>query len=446
METIKTIPPIWLITPFCLLLTMIATGPLLYEKFWHKNYPKIAIFMAIGMASYYILILRDLAHPTDALMEYIQFIALITALYIASGGIYIEVQTQAKPLVNVIFLVIGSVLANFIGTTGASMLLIRPYIRLNRSSIKSYHIVFFIFMVSNLGGALTPIGDPPLFLGFMHGVPFFWTTYNNLFAWATAITLLCCIFYFLDKKNYRSLTLSTQSPNYCKCNLRIIGGKNFLWLLFIIGAVFLDPNIFHWLPVLKLGHHEFSFIRELILFLIAYIVYKSSNEVVLQKNQFDLGPLKEVVILFIGIFFTMIPAIQIICNYSESESGRVLINCNTLYWGTGSLSAVLDNAPTYLNFLAASMGSKSMDIASLTDVKNFAAGSACLDSMLQLKAISLGAVFFGAMTYIGNGPNLMVKSIADQYEIKMPSFFGYICNYSLVYLLPVLFVIWLIYI
>jgi Na+/H+ antiporter NhaD/arsenite permease-like protein len=446
METIQTTTQPWLIAPFCLLLTMIATGPLLYEKFWHKNYPRISVFMASAMAAYYIFVMRDFSHPLGALMEYIQFIALITALYVASGGIYIEVQTQAKPLVNLIFLIIGAVLANFIGTTGASMLLIRPYIRLNKESIKSYHIVFFIFMVSNVGGALTPIGDPPLFLGFMHGVPFFWTIYTNFLAWITAITLLSCMFYILDYRNSKSIIASKETTTYCKCKLSLAGSKNFLWLALIIATVFLDPNIFHWVPSLKLAHHEFSFIREIMLLAMAYVIYKSQNKVAVAKNQFDLGPLKEVLILFIGIFFTMIPAIQIICNYAGSESGRALINCSTLYWGTGSLSSVLDNAPTYLNFLAASMGSKGMDIANLSDVRAFAAGDVCIDSIRQLKAISLGAVFFGAMTYIGNGPNLMVKSIADQYGIKMPSFFGYIFKYSLVYLLPIFFIIWLFYI
>lgn len=446
MKTIETTTSLWLIAPFCLLLTMIATGPLLYEKFWHKNYPKIATVMAAGMAAYYVFVIGDLAHPIEAFMEYIQFIALITSLYIASGGIYIEVQTQSRPLVNVLFLITGAVLANFIGTTGASMLLIRPYIRLNKETIKMYHIVFFIFMVSNVGGSLTPIGDPPLFLGFMHGVPFFWTVYNNFLAWATAIALLSCIFYILDHRNYKSIIISKQANTPCNCKITITGGKNFLWLMLIIGTVFLDPNIFHWLPVLKLAHHEFSFVRELILFSIAYIVYKSSNEIALKKNQFDLGPLKEVLILFIGIFFTMIPAIQVICNYAASEAGRALINCNTLYWGTGALSSALDNAPTYLNFLAASMGSKGLDIKNLEHVISFAKSHNSLDSALHLKAISISAVFFGAMTYIGNGPNLMVKSIADQYGIKMPSFFGYIFKYSLPYLLPVLFLIWLLFI
>lgn len=443
-ETINT--PFWLVIPFCSLLLMIATGPLIYEKFWHKNYPKIAILLSFSIILYYSFALKDSFRPIYAGMEYIQFIAVITALYIASGGIYIDVETKARPLVNLFFLFIGALLANFIGTTGASMLLIRPYIRLNEKNIKMYHIVFFIFMVSNIGGALTPIGDPPLFLGFMNGVPFFWTVYNNFIPWVTAIVLLGIIFYFLDYRNYKSNNFQESKILFKGCAIKIIGKKNFLWLLLIIGSIFLDPNIFSWLPTVHLGHHEFSFIREVILFSIAFLAYKSADKMALGKNQFEMGPLKEVVLLFIGIFFTMIPAIQIIGDFAASESGRALISCNTLYWGTGALSSVLDNAPTYLNFFAASMSSHGMDLASVENVRDFSSGAVNIETILQLKSISIAAVFFGAMTYIGNGPNLMVKSIADQYGIKMPSFFGYIFKYSLVYLLPVLALVWFLYI
>lgn len=444
MET--TLPtPVWLIAPFCLLLLMIATGPLLYEKFWHKNYPKIALVMATTMVVYYLFVLKNFSHPLDSLMEYIQFIALISALYVASGGIYIEVQTAYRPWGNVIFLILGAILSNFIGTTGASMLLIRPYIRMNRAHIRMYHIVFFIFMVSNIGGALTPIGDPPLFLGFMHGVPFFWTLIHNFLPWLTAVSGLSVIFFFLELKNYRSLGSNVTAPaSSYKC--KILGKKNFVWLALIIGSVFLDPNIFHWLPVLRLGHHEFSFIREIILFSITFISYRKADAFAFEKNRFNLEPLKEVVVLFIGIFFTMMPAIQIICEFASSTEGQALITANTLYWGTGSFSAVLDNAPTYLNFLAASIGAQEMDIKTLEHVIAFANGHHNLESTLHLRSISIAAVFFGAMTYIGNGPNLMVKSIADQSDVEMPSFFGYIFRYSLVYLLPVLGVVWVLFI
>lgn len=437
--------PLWLISPFCLLLLMIATGPLLYEKFWHKNYPKIAVGMAVKIVVYYLLVLKNFSYPLDALMEYLQFIALVSALYVASGGIYIEVQAAYRPWVNVIFLVLAAVLANFIGTTGASMLLIRPYIRMNRAHIRMYHVVFFIFMVSNIGGALTPIGDPPLFLGFMHGVPFFWTLVHNFLPWLTAMSGLSIIFFFLELKNYRALgTTSNHTDSACQCT--VVGKKNFIWLALIISSVFLDPNIFHWLPVLRLGHHEFSFVREITLFSIAFMSYKKADKIALEKNSFDMEPLKEVVLLFIGIFFTMMPAIQIICDFAASPQGQALITRNTLYWGTGSFSAVLDNAPTYLNFLAASIGAHEMDIKTLDHVIAFANGQHTLESTLHLRAISIAAVFFGAMTYIGNGPNLMVKSIADQSGVAMPSFFGYIFRYSLLYLLPVLAIVWVLFV
>src|SRR5690606_9852171 len=179
--------PIWLVIPFVALLLMIATGPLFYEHFWHKNYPKIAIGFALLVVFYYLFILGNVHAPVHALAEYIQFIALVASLYIASGGILIEIDKKATPFANVTLLVIGALISNLIGTTGASMLLIRPFIRLNKGNIQAYHIIFFIFMVSNIGGSLTPIGDPPLFLGFLKGIPFFWTLEHNWPAWIFAL-------------------------------------------------------------------------------------------------------------------------------------------------------------------------------------------------------------------------------------------------------------------
>ena len=194
-------PAGWSIIPFVLLLLMIATGPLFYEHFWHKNYPLIAVILAAIVVSYYLFGLHNQHGPVHALAEYVQFIALLSGLYIASGGIMIQVDKEAKPMTNVVILLIGAVIANVIGTTGASMLLIRPFIRLNKNRIKPYHIVFFIFVVSNVGGSLTPIGDPPLFLGFLKGIPFFWTLTNNFVPWLIAVIALVVTFYFFDKGN-----------------------------------------------------------------------------------------------------------------------------------------------------------------------------------------------------------------------------------------------------
>ena len=217
--------PIWLIIPFILLLAMIATGPLLYEKFWHKYYSYIAIFLASIVIIFYLLKLKNLHTPIESFFDYMQFIALIASLYIASSGIFIRVNKKATPFINVSILFIGSLISNLIGTTGASMLLIKPFIRLNQGRLKIYHIIFFIFMISNIGGALTPIGDPPLFLGFLKGVPFFWTIINNIFPWFFTLVLLGIIFLIFDYKNKNESTYKIKKR---KKNNRINRKEKFL--------------------------------------------------------------------------------------------------------------------------------------------------------------------------------------------------------------------------
>ena len=442
-HTASRIPPNWLAIPFIVLLLMIATGPLLYEKFWHQHYPKVAILLAGLVVAYYCGVLHDCTRPVEAVMEYIQFIALIAALYMAASGILIEVNRRATPLINLGLLLVGAVIANLIGTTGASMLLIRPYIRLNQGRVKAYHIVFFIFMVSNVGGALTPIGDPPLFLGFLHGVPFFWTLQHNLLPWLVVLSLLGTIFYCMD--TYNTSSADVTSIDSTKPAIRLVGKRNFIWLAIIIGAVFLDPNIFAWVPALHYGHHAFSFVRELILLSVAGLAYYCAEQHALQANEFSWEPLKEVVLIFIGIFGTMIPALQLISAFAASEAGQAIITHNTLYWSTGIFSSVLDNAPTYLNLGAASMAAHGANIIEVADVQAFAAGNVFANSVLQLKAIAIASVFFGAMTYIGNGPNFMVKAIAEHLGVRMPSFFSYIFRFSIPILLPALSIIWLLF-
>jgi Na+/H+ antiporter NhaD/arsenite permease-like protein len=437
------LPPGWLSIPFVVLLLMIATGPLLYAKFWHQHYPKVAILLSTLVVAYYLIVLHDWAKPIEVLMEYTQFIALIAALYMVSGGILMAVNRRATPLVNVGLLLIGAVIANFIGTTGASMLLIRPYMRLNQGRVQTYHIVFFIFMVSNVGGVLTPIGDPPLFLGFLSGVPFFWTLQHNLLPWLVALLLLSAVFYCLDKRNVRNAVQGITDSN--EPVFHLVGKHNLVWFAIIIGAIFIDPNIFDWVPALHYGHHVFSFARELILLSVAWLAYHYADRHVLQENAFSMAPLREVVVLFMGIFGTMMPALQWISGFAGSAMGQGIITHNTLYWGTGICSSVLDNAPTYLNFGAASMATCGANITAVTDVQAFATGGVFHNSVLQLKAISIASVFFGAMTYIGNGPNFMVKAIAEQLGVRMPSFFTYIFRFSVPILLPVLVIVWLIF-
>lgn len=442
------IAPLWLVIPFVTLLLMIATGPLFYEHFWHHNYPKIAVGFAVLVVLYYLFVLDNVHAPVHALAEYIQFIALLASLYVASGGILIEIDKKATPLANVSLLFIGAVVSNLIGTTGASMLLIRPFIRLNKGNIQAYHVVFFILMVSNVGGSLTPIGDPPLFLGFLKGVPFFWTIEHNWPAWAMALALLGTVFYLIDRKKGRAMEDENYPEEITYSNkFTLIGLKNFGWLFVIICAVFLDPNVIEGVPAIHYDGQKFSFLRELIMLSVAFFSFKFADKRAIQGNEFNFEPIREVAFIFVGIFGTMMPALELVGNFAKSPEGAELITVNTLYWGTGSLSAVLDNAPTYLNFLAAAMASEGSDISNIADVRAFADSSLnTSDTPFQLLAISIASVFFGAMTYIGNGPNFMVKSIAEQSGVKMPSFFGYIIRFTLPILLPILFLVWLVFI
>ena len=435
-------PAGWSVIPFVLLLVMIATGPLFYEHFWHKNYPIVAVSLAAIVVLYYLFVVGDVNHPVHALAEYVQFIALLSSLYIASGGIMINVDKKATPITNVILLLVGAVIANLIGTTGASMLLIRPFIRLNKGRIQPYHIIFFIFMVSNIGGALTPIGDPPLFLGFLKGVPFEWTVTHNFWPWVFALSILAIVFYIFDKRN------TDEDPDEISTftgKTTVLGIRNFFWLAVIIASVFLDPNVIEGVPAIHYHGQKFSYLRELIMFGVGFLSYRFADKKAIKGNEFNFEPIREVAFIFIGIFGTMMPALALVSEFAQSEAGSALITHNTLYWGTGILSGFLDNAPTYLNFLAAAMASQGGDIAIIGNVQQYAAGGVYFDSVTNLVAISVGAVFFGAMTYIGNGPNFMVKSIAEQMGIHMPSFFGYILRYSIPILLPIFFLVWLIF-
>jgi len=434
----------WSVLPFVLLLIMIATGPLFYEHFWHKHYPKITVLLALLVVVYYVFALHNTHSPVHSFFEYVQFISLLGALYVASGGIMIQVDKEATATANVLLLAVGAVIANFIGTTGASMLLIRPFIRLNNTRIKPYHIIFFIFVVSNIGGSLTPIGDPPLFLGFLKGVPFAWTFTHNLIPWFVAISFLLVIFYFIDRANKSNYLLDDAPVTYTN-KITLKGNRNFIWLGIIIMSVFLDPNVFEWVPSINYDGVKFSFVREIIMLSVAYLSYHFASKEALAGNEFNFEPIREVAFIFIGIFGTMMPALELVSNFASSPRGIEMITPNTLYWGTGILSGFLDNAPTYLNFLSAAMASKGANIGIFNNVFDFASGGVYEDSIMSLKAISVAAVFFGAMTYIGNGPNFMVKSIAEQIGIKMPSFFGYIIIFSIPILLPLFVITWLIF-
>lgn len=439
------LPPTWLVIPFALLLVMIATGPLFYPHFWEHQYPKVAIGLGILVGAYYML---EIDHGSLTLLhtmeEYISFIALLTALFVASGGILIKVDRRGTPWVNGLLLFFGAIISNLIGTTGASMLLIRPFMRVNEGRLKAFHIVFFIFVVSNIGGGLTPIGDPPLFLGFLKGVPFFWVIEHVWVIWLSAILIIIAIFMILDSRDKQAALDRTYSGK-----VTLIGKKNFIYLGIVIASVFMDPAVIKGFPDLQELFHVPFGIREMIMFAVAYFSYKNADKDALRGNEFNFEPIKEVAYLFVGIFATMIPALQLIADYAHKNAASFTVS--KFYWMTGSLSGVLDNAPTYLNFLAGSMGKFGLSIGQQADVLHFTQNAVSspvpgdASTIVYLMAISVAAVFFGAMTYIGNAPNFMVKNIAEQAGVEVPSFLGYVFKYSLPILLPVFFIIYLVF-
>lgn len=425
-----TISP-WLVIPFGLLLLLIAVMPLTpprVKHWWEHYYPHVAIGLGLFVVLYFLLRLPAGGETVlRTLHEYFSFICLIGSLFVVAGGIHIGVKGEATPLGNVVFLAIGACVANLIGTTGASMVLIRPFIRMNKIRVSAYHIVFFIFIVSNCGGALTPIGDPPLFLGYLRGVPFFWLIEHVIVQWLLTIGAIIAAFYVFDAWSFRRVPRQLQREIAAADKWRFEGGINVLLLLVIIGAVFVPERFF---------------LREITMLAAAAASWKFTPKVVHEENQFTFGPIREVAFLFIGIFMTMMPAL----GYLEEHGGEFGFTKPTQYYfASGSLSSVLDNAPTYLNFLQLA---EATFAPSAADVAATGAGGHVADlgvqSLLQnhpefIVAVSLGAVFFGAMTYIGNGPNFMVKSIAESAGVRVPTFFGYIVRFSLPILLPILF-------
>jgi Na+/H+ antiporter NhaD/arsenite permease-like protein len=416
---------VWVI-PFALLLLSIAIFPLANKHLWEKSYPWIALGLGAITACHLIFQAGD----TDALMhtahEYVSFICLIGSLFVVAGGIHINVKGEATPVANCVFLLVGSVLANFLGTTGASMVLIRPWIRMNKYRLTAFHIVFFIFIVSNIGGGLTPIGDPPLFLGYLKGVPFFWVLENVWTIWLLAIVILLAVFFVVDTRNFKKAPASVrQKETGGGEEWRFLGGHNVFFLLMIIGAVFINKPLF---------------LREGLMILAAALSYKTTPKNVHESNDFNFEPIKEVAILFAGIFATMIPALE----WLEHNASKIGIeSAGQFFWASGSLSAVLDNAPTYLNFLSAAIGL-------FTHPQSVAEHGAPVAALLAehpvyIRAISVASVFFGAVTYIGNGPNFLVKSIADQAKAKTPSFFGYFFRYSLPFLIPLFGLVWFLF-
>ncbi|WP_045687418.1 sodium:proton antiporter [Hymenobacter sp. AT01-02] len=437
----------WLL-PFFGLLTLIATGPLLFPKLWEKHYATVAVGLGLLVLGYYGIVRRDWHTAVETLAEYFSFVALLTALFVVGSTMYLNINRQGTPARNVLLLGIGSALASLIGTTGASLLLIRPFIRLNDSRIRPYHIVFFIFTVSNAGGLLTPLGDPPLFIGYLRGVPFFWTTWHLLAPWLLGTGLLLLLFWLKDRRNPYPAPLSGNEQRRALQGplplYDLNGHYNLLWLLVVLAAVFLDPSRLPWLPYMPIAGLKVSVVREVVQLGAAWGCYRTAHHKALKANHFNFEPIQEVALLFFGIFLTMMPALQTAAQVASSPAVAQQLTPTSLYWLTGVLSAFLDNAPTYASFVSLSMAGHQLPFNDADSVRQFAESAA---TMPLLRAISSGAVLFGALTYIGNGPNFLVRAIAEKEGVPMPSFFAYIGRYALPYLLPVLGIVsgWLLW-
>ncbi len=403
--------------PFALLLLAIAVFPAVIPRWWERNYAWAAIPPGLFVAALYFFAWDGSYKLLQTAHEYTSFICLIASLFVVSGGIHIKLRGKSTPGENVRLLLTGAVLANIAGTTGAAMILIRPFLRGNRWRFEPYHLVFFIFIVANCGGALTPIGDPPLFLGFLRGVPFLWVLEQLWYKWAIAVALLLGIFYWIDSRNYRRQSEDDRRRAAEDDVFAFEGLRNFIFIGIIIAAAFVQHP---------------AFLREAIMVAAAAASYYLTPQKVHRENEFSFHPVREVAILFAGIFATMMPALDWL---SANAEGLGITSATQYYWFTGSLSALLDNAPTYLNFLTAAMGVEHLSAANPAHVLQFAS-----EHRVTLRSISIAAVFFGAATYIGNGPNFMCKSIADHARLKSPGFFEYILKYTLPYLLPVLLI------
>lgn len=401
--------PLYTVLPFVAMLLAIAICPLWVPHWWESNRNKFVVSILLGAP----ILALYLARRPEALVamaeEYASFILLLTGLYVISGGILLQGDLEATPLTNTAFLALGAVLASFVGTTGASMLLIRPLLQTNRERRHVRHtVIFFIFLVSNIGGMLTPLGDPPLFLGYLQGVPFTWT-FRLWPTWLLQVAALLAVYFVWDTRAYTRESIATLRRDRAQLEpLRVRGAVNALGL----GCVVLAVAFLHepWREVVIVG-------------LAAVSLWRTPRQI-RRANGFTAYPMVEVAVLFFGIFLTMIPALELL----RTRGGELGVRQPwQFFWAAGALSSFLDNAPTYLTFLALGQG-----LGLAREVVNV--------PHLILAAISVGAVSMGANSYIGNAPNFMVKSIAEEQGVKMPSFFGYML-YSCGILLPLFAVV-----
>jgi Na+/H+ antiporter NhaD/arsenite permease-like protein len=406
--------------PFVVLLLLIAILPLTANKFWDKNRNKAIVTAIVALPILIFLLFNFRADLTHSIEEYISFIILLASLFIISGGIVITGDLIATPRINTSFLAVGAIIANLIGTTGASMLFIRPLLRTNSERKFTGHIpVFFIFVVSNIGGCLTPLADPPLFLGYLRGVPFTWTI-SLLPEWLFANIIILAIFYLWDRRAYRKEAKADIARDMSDAAPLDISGK--INIFFIAGVV------------LAVAFQIPAPYRELVMIAMSLLSLAFTKKELRILNRFTFHPINEVAIIFAGIFITMVPLLKML---HDSGASLGVTKPWHFFWATGLLSSFLDNAPTYLTFFSLAQSVTSIMPSGMV---NLVAG---IHPDL-LRAISCGAVFMGANTYIGNGPNFMVKAIAEEQGVKIPHFFGYMA-YSALILIPVFIVISLIF-
>ncbi len=434
--------PIWTMAPFLLLLGSIAVLPLAASDWWeaHGHKALVALVLATPLAAYLILAhgAEGAGHLGDSLRDYVSFIALLGSLFVISGGIHVRGSLAGTPLANTVFLGVGAVLANFIGTTGASMVLIRPLLRANEERRRRAHVfVFFIFVVSNCGGLLTPLGDPPLFLGFLKGVPFLWPL-GLWQPWLVVNGFLLVTFHVVDEfvlereRRERPDSLLDQVSEHQP--LRIEGLHNLLFLGGVVTVMVARGQ--GW----GTGGEAWPFgLQEGAMALLALLAYATTDGALREANRFGFGPIVEVGVLFLGIFVTMTAPLLIL----NARGAALGLEAPWHYfWVTGALSSFLDNAPTYLTFAAAAAGEVGVGVGQTSYLAAVLETGSRGESLIA--AISCGAVMMGANTYVGNGPNFMVRAIAEHAGVRMPSFFGYMA-WSAAILLPVFLIVTLLF-
>ena len=430
----------WSMIPFGLMLLTIAVAPLLAEHWWESNRHKLTVALFLGVPTAVCLIAGGMLHDLEHQLfgDYIPFIILLLALYVITGGIHLSGDIKAKPWVNTIFLGLGWLLASIMGTTGAAMLLIRPLLATNQQRKHKVHtVLFFIALCANCGGLLTPLGDPPLFMLFLRGAEFTW--FLSMWApWLFTGVILLLIYFALDTYHYKKEHWTALSADHREHTpLKVQGKVNFIYLIGVVLTVALINA--GTIPQMGLESAPLwiKYLREIVLVSLTLLsLYSTPKKIRFTMNKFTWDPIIEVAVLFLGIFTTMTPALAYLNDHAASLG---LNKVWQFYYTSGALSSFLDNTPTAVAFHSVASGLTQDQMAT------FGNGMMAGIPEILLMAICIGSVFFGAMTYIGNGPNFMVKAIAEENGVKMPSFFGYMFKFSLIVLLPIYILVQIIF-